>query len=120
GSDDAVVGNNTRFQLQNLTPGKKYTLTMFGSHKFNTDSTTAYSVFSDAAYTTLIGSANLNVYTPGSPFLHNRDTVATISNLTPGGTFGDILYVQFVGTNGHYGYLNSLQITGVPEPTTLF
>jgi hypothetical protein len=119
GDDSATTGNNTRFQLQNLDPSKKYTITFFGSHKFNNEATTAYSVFNDATYSTLIGSANLNVYTPGSPNLHNRDTVATISNLSPGGAFNDILYVQFVGATGHYGYLNSMQITAVPEPGTL-
>jgi hypothetical protein len=108
-----------RFQIQGLDPTKTYTLTLFGSHKFSADDATVYSVFSDATYTTPVASASLNVQTPGSPWLHNRDAVATISNLAPQAS--NILYVQFVGANGGLGYLNSFQLTGVavPEPGTL-
>jgi hypothetical protein len=109
--------NRTRFQIQGLNPAKTYTLTLFGSHKFSTDDATVYSVFTDASYATLVNSASLNVQTPGSPNLHNRDTVATISNLAPQAS--NILYVQFVGANGGLGYLNDFQITAVPEPTAL-
>jgi hypothetical protein len=93
-------------------------LTIFGSHKFSDDDTTVYSIFSDATYSTLVATASLNVQTPGSPFLHNRDKVATISNLSP--QAGNTLYVQFIGANGSLGYLNDFQLTGaVPEPSTL-
>jgi hypothetical protein len=109
--------NRTRFQIQQLDPAKRYTLTLFGSHKFSTDDSTVYSVYSDNTYTTLVGTASLNVQQPGSPNLHNRDTVATISNLSPQAS--NILYVQFVGSNGGLGYLNDFQISVVPEPSAL-
>jgi len=112
------LDNRTRFQIQGLNPSEKYTLTIFGSHKFSDDDTTVYSIFSDATYSTLVATASLNVQTPGSPFLHNRDKVATISNLSP--QAGNTLYVQFIGANGSLGYLNDFQLTGaVPEPSTL-
>jgi hypothetical protein len=111
------ANNNTRFQIQGLDPTKTYTLTLFGSHKFSDNDTTVYSVFTDNTYATLVDSASLNVQTPGSPHLHNRDTVATISNLAPQAS--NILYVQFVGSNGGLGYLNDFQITAVPEPSAL-
>ncbi len=117
-SPDAA-DNRTRFQIQELDPAKKYTLTFFGSHKFSTDDTTVYTVFSDNTYTTAVGTASLDVQQPGSPNLHNRDKVATISNLSPQAS--NILYVQFVGSGGSLGYLNDLQLTGaaVPEPSAL-
>jgi hypothetical protein len=105
-----------RFQIQGLDATKRYTLTFFGSHKFSNNDTTVYSIFTDATYTTLVDSASLLVQTPGSPWLHNRDTVATISNVAPQAS--DILYVQFVGSAGGQGYLNDFQITEVvPEPS---
>jgi hypothetical protein len=109
--------NRTRFEIQQLDPARTYTLTLFGSHKFSDADTTVYSVYSDNTYTTVVGTASLNVQTPGSPNLHNRDTVATIAGLAPQAS--DILYVEFVGTNNNLGYLNSLQITCIPEPSTL-
>jgi hypothetical protein len=109
--------NRTRFQIQGLDPSKRYMLTLFGSHKFSDNDTTVYSVFSDNTYTTLVDSASLDVQTPGSPHLHNRDQVAVISNLAPQAS--NILYVQFVGSAGGLGYLNDFQLTAVPEPAAL-
>jgi hypothetical protein len=111
-----TADNRTRFQLQELDPSKTYNLTFFGSHKFSDNDTTVYSIFSDNTYTTLVASASLNVQQPGSPNLHNRDTVATISGVAPQAS--NILYVQFVGSQGGLGYLNDMQITAVPEPST--
>lgn len=110
------LNNNTRFELSGLDAAKKYTLTIFGSHKFSDDDATVYSVSNDAFVTTL-ASASLNVQTPGSPWLHNRDKVATLSNLSPSAT--GLLQVNFVGAAGNQGYLNSFQLTGVPEPSSL-
>ncbi len=107
---DMPGNNQVRFEIQQLDPAKKYDLTFFGSHKFSIDDTTIYSVYTDNTYTTSIGTASLNVQTPGSPWLHNRDTVATISNLSP--QANNILYVQFIGVNGSLGYLNELRIVG--------
>ena len=110
--------NRTRFQLQGLDPTKKYNLTFFGSHKFSDNDTTVYSIYSDNTYTGLVASGSLNVQTPGSPNLHNRDTTLTLSNLSPQAS--NILYVQFVGSLGGLGYLNDMSITEVvPEPSSL-
>jgi hypothetical protein len=110
-------GTSARFQLQGLDPSKTYNLTFFASHKFSTDDATVFSVFSDDTYATLVASGSLNVQTPGSPNLHNRDTVLTLSGLAP--QTNNILYVQFIGSGGAEGYLNSLQVTAVPEPASL-
>lgn len=111
------LDNRTRFELQQLDPTKRYNLTFFGSHKFSDDDATVYSVYTDNTYTTLVASGSLNVQTPGSPNLHNRDKVLVLSNLAP--QTGNILYVQFVGANGNLGYLNDLLITAVPEPASV-
>jgi hypothetical protein len=106
--------NRVRFQIQQLDPAKKYTLTFFGSHKFSTDTTTVYSVYSDNSFTTLVGTASLDVQHPVQFWVHNRDRVATISDLAP--QADNILYVQFVGSTGNLGYLNDMQIEAVESP----
>ena len=111
---DFAAETNVRFEIQQLTPGQPYVLTFFGSHKFSADDTTVYSIYSDNSYSTLVATASLNVQTPGSPNLHNRDRVAVISNVLP--QTGNILYVQFTGANGGMGYLNAMKIEAIPEP----
>jgi hypothetical protein len=98
-----------KFEIQALDPAKKYDLSFFGSHKFSTDDTSVYSVYSDNTYTTLVGTTNLKVENSADHSLHNRDTVATITGLSP--QANNILYVSFIGSNGNNGYLNELQIT---------
>jgi hypothetical protein len=106
------VQDDTRakFDLEGLDPTKKYSLTFYGSHKYSNDPTTVYSVYSDVGYSNLLGTANLNVVDPTNAALHNKNTVVTISNLSPLPATG-ILYVQFVGSTGNLGYLNSMEIT---------
>ncbi len=113
------LNNNTRFQIQGLNPNEKYTLKLFGSHKYSDDATTVYSIFSDNTYSSLVASTNLNVQSPSDASMHNRDTIATLSNLSPQAS--NILYVQFVGSTGNQGYLNSFELIGtaVPEPASL-
>jgi hypothetical protein len=106
--------NRTRFQIQQLDPAKRYTLTFFGSHKFSADAVTVYSVYTDNLYTTLVDSTSLEVMDPSSPNLHNRDKVATISNLAP--QTSNIFYVEFVGSTGNLGYLNDMQIEAFDSP----
>jgi len=114
----AADSGPARFQIQQLDPTKKYDLSFFASHKFSSDDTTVFSIFTDATYSTLVASTSVNVQEPGSPWLHNRDTLATISNVSP--QDANILYVQFNGSTGGAGYLNSLRISeAVPEPSGL-
>ncbi|HEX4412222.1 MAG TPA: PEP-CTERM sorting domain-containing protein [Lacipirellulaceae bacterium] len=113
------LNNNTRFQIQGLNPNEQYTLKLFGSHKYSDDATTVYSIFSDNTYSSLVATTSLNVNSLADPSMHNRDTIATFSNLSPQAS--NILYVQFVGSTGNQGYLNSFELIGtaVPEPTSL-
>lgn len=110
-------GGAARFEIQGLDPTKLYNIRFYGSHKFHADPTTVYSIYSDNTYSTLVDSAALDVFQPGSPWLHNRDTVATISNVAP--QADDILYVEFAGVTGDVGYLNAFELEVVPEPTSL-
>jgi len=112
----AGAGGVCKFEIQQLDPTKKYNLTFYGSHKFNADANTVYSVYSDNTYTTLVGQTNLDVFQPGSPWLHNRDKTATISNLSP--QANNIFYVTFIGSAGGDGYLNCMQIS-VAEPASV-
>jgi hypothetical protein len=96
---------NAKFQLQGMDPAKSYRLTFFGSHKYNFDNTTVYSVCSDSSYSTVLASTNLLV---GAGANHNQDQVATIGPISPqpNGT----MYIEFIGSTGNLGYLNCLQI----------
>lgn len=111
------LDNNTRFAISGLNPNEYYSMKIYGAHEFSDDDNTVYSIYSDASYSTLVATGNLNVQTPGSPWLHNRDQTITLSNVLP--QSGNTLYVQFVGSNGNLGYLNSFELTGVPEPSSL-
>jgi len=107
---------NSTFEIQGLDPTKTYNLTFYGSHKWG-GVTTVYSVYTDNTYTTLVDSVTLDVVDAASLWLHNRDTVVTLTGLAP--QTSNILYVQFAGINSTEGYLNAMQIVEVPEPATL-
>ena len=99
---------SSSFEIQNLDPTKTYNLTFYGSHKFNSDPTTLYEVYTDNTYTTLVDSTSLYVHQAGSPWLHNRDTVASLNGLSP--QVGNILYIKFIGSGEDNGYLNCMRI----------
>ena len=64
------------FDFEGLDPTKKYSITFYGSHKYSNVPNTVYSVYSDLRYTTLLGTATLNVMDPLFPTdasKHNRD-----------------------------------------------
>ena len=105
---DFVNGTNVRFEIGGLDPLLTYDLVFFGSAKFNTDSTTIYEAYTDNGYTLIASSVTLNVHTPGSAWLHNRNQTATLRDIKP--SAGGSIYVQFRGSAGGAGYLNAMQI----------
>lgn len=106
--------NTVRFELQGLNPASTYDLTFYGSHIFSIDATTVYSVYTDNTYTEVVDSVSLDVQELDAPNLANRDRVATISGLSP--QTDNILFVEFVGSSGNFGYLNALQIDITSPP----
>lgn len=96
---------SSRFRLSGLDPAAFYTLTLYGSHKYNVDNVTRYSVCTDNSYSTVVASADLLV---GVNAAHNPDTVATLSGLSP--QTASTLFVKFAGTGGNSGYLNAMQL----------
>jgi len=105
---------SSTFEIQNLDPTKLYNLTFYGSHKFNNDNVTRYTVYTDDSLTTVVDSVELEV---GVNADHNQDTVVTLTNLSPQAF--NILYVGFEGASGGNGYLNAMKIEVVPEPASL-
>ncbi|MDB6018253.1 MAG: parallel beta-helix repeat [Pedosphaera sp.] len=103
---------SSSFQIQGLNPALTYSLTFFGSHKYNTDDVTRYAIYTDNTYSTVVASTILTV---GVGSAHNSNTVATINGLLP--QMGNALYVKFFGTNGGNGYLNDMQIMANHAPT---
>ncbi|WP_425399536.1 PEP-CTERM sorting domain-containing protein [Aeoliella sp.] len=106
GSLEAAIdfSDNARFQVQGLDPSKTYDLTFFGSHKYNNNNTTTYSLH-DVGFVNQFESVDLVV---GVNELHNRDMTATLSGVSP--QPDGILYVQSLG------YINAMSVTAVPEP----
>lgn len=113
---DFISSASGRFQIQGLDPAKTYRLQLFASHKFSANPTTVYTIYSDSTYTTAVTTATVDVQNAASPWLHNRDALATFRNLAP--QTANILYVQFNGLGGTgSGYLNALRITTeIPAP----
>lgn len=113
---------NARFQIQSLDTGRTYRLTFFGSHKFSANTTTVYTLHNDANYTQALRSVSLNVQVPGSSSLHNSNSVAILTNVTP--QANGRVYVKFEGDAGSNGYLNAMMIealtvsTSAPPPAT--
>jgi hypothetical protein len=116
GVDEAVFDYyvSSTFQIQQLDPSLTYNLTFFGSHKYNDDNVTRYTVYTDATFSIPVASVELLV---GVDDAHNEDTVVTISDLSP--QADDILYVGFEGASGGLGYLNALEVEIVPEPASV-
>ena len=115
GVDEAVYDYyvDSTFQIQMLDTSKTYDLNFFGSHKFNSDNTTRYTVYTDWTFTTPVASVDLLVCVNSD---HNQDTIATLAGVAP--QPDGIIYVGFTGANGGSGYLNALQITeAIPEPS---
>lgn len=126
GGDTNAVNDyyiSSKFQIQGLDTGLTYRLTFFGSHKYSPNTSTVYSVCTDANYDTVVASVSLDVQVPGSPALHNSNQVAVLDNLAP--QPNGRLYVSFAGDAGTNGYLNAMMIEALdvevpaqPQPAT--
>jgi hypothetical protein len=102
-------------QIQSLDPSKKYTVTFFGSHQYNDDNDiTRYTSYTDGTFTTAISSVDLVV---GGNGFWNRDKVAKLNAISP--QADGILYLGFRGVPRGAGYLNSMSVEVVPEPSAL-
>ena len=107
---------DTSFDIFNLDPSKQVELTFYSARKFAPNATTEYSIFSDnSPGATLLATATLNVQDPGSPWLSNLDSVASVT-VTPGG--GGTLTIDVAGFGGGSGYINALSIRVIPTPAS--
>ncbi|WP_425399540.1 hypothetical protein [Aeoliella sp.] len=102
---------NSTLQIQNLNPGKTYDLTFYGSHKYNDDNITRYTLYSDATFTNPIASVDLEV---GVGNAHNQANVARLTGVAP--QADNQLYIGFEGTNGGNGYLNAMRLEEAAPP----
>ena len=109
---DYVSSTGGRFQIQGLDPVRRYKLTFYGSSKFTTDATTFYTVYDDTGFSNQIATANLDIRDAASPWLHNQNEVAVLTELVPSAS--GVLYVEFGGTNGDSGRLNAMSIEDTP------
>lgn len=100
---------SSSFVFEDLDPTKYYKLTFFGSHKYNTDEVTTYSVTDSNGV--VLASADLTV---GVGVDHNQDKVARITNIQANDA--NKIYVSFEGSEGNSGYLNALKLEELDEP----
>src|SRR5579871_1497810 len=112
---------NSEFELQNLYPSRRYTLTFFGSHSQSPSDYTVYSVFTNSAYSAIETAVAQYAQYPASPNIANSNLVISATVLPPA---NGTLYVQFlgtntvngaIGTNQAGGYLNCMQLTQGPS-----
>lgn len=104
---------NARFQIQGMDPAKTYSLSFFGSHEYQPDNVTVYSLYSDASYSTVLTSATLTV---GGSGYWNLGSLAVLGSVSP--RTDGIMYIGFSASSldpdnpGSYfpGYLNCMQI----------
>jgi hypothetical protein len=117
-SDNGTTGVG-RFQLQQVTPGQLYNLTFYGSKQFVSagNEQTRYSVFNDEFYTSLLGTGLLTTGTTDGT--GNPNSVLTLENLVGPSNANNIFYIQWEGANtSTEGFINSMSIEAVPEPST--
>ncbi len=105
---------SSTFTLQNLVLTKTCNLSFYGSHKYNTDNTTVYTVYTSNNYSTAVASASLLV---GVNALHNSNRFVTISNVAP--QWANSIWIGFKGSSGNLGYLNAMKIDVMPAPPAL-
>lgn len=108
-----------RFQLQQVTVGQLYNLTFYGTKQYvgASNTQTRYSVFDDSSYSNLLGSGVLTTGTTDGT--GNPGNTVTISNLSGPTNANNIFYVQWEGVNNSAeGYINSMSLEAVPEPST--
>jgi hypothetical protein len=113
---DFFSATQGRFQIQQVTQGQAYDLTFFSSRRYPTnDTSTTFSVFDDSAYSNLLASITLN---HGSGNIPNVADTATLSGLVGPSNINNIFYIQYEGDAAGTGYINSMSISVVPEPST--
>jgi hypothetical protein len=108
-----------RFQLQQVTAGQLYNLTFYGTKQFVSagNEQTRYSVFYDNSYSNLLGTGLLT--TSSTDNTGNPNNVLTLENLVGPANANNIFYIQWEGANtSTAGYINSMSIETVPEPST--
>lgn len=108
-----------RFQLQQVTVGQLYNLTFYGTKQYvgASDTQTRYSVFDDSSYSNLLASGVLTTGTTDGT--GNPGSTITLSNLVGPSNPNNIFYVQWEGVNtSTEGYINSMSLEAVPEPST--
>lgn len=112
GQTNAV--NDARFAIQGLDPQLSYTLKLFGSRKYEGDSTAIYEAYSDAAFLYLSDAATLDVRDPLNGATHNRNKTATLTDIRP--SAAGTIYVRVRGGAGGQAVLNSMQIIEGTRP----
>lgn len=117
-SDEGTTGVG-RFQLQQVTSGQFYNLTFYGTKQYVAagNEQTRYSVFDDSSYSNLLASGVLTTGTTDGT--GNPNSVLTLANLVGPSNANNIFYIQWEGVNDTtQGFINSMSIEVVPEPST--
>jgi PEP-CTERM motif len=115
-------GTTGTLQINGLDPGLTYNLSMFGTRTTSATDTrnSIYSVTDvNGLHTVTLQTSGPGAGTAANPYGNNA-TIPTLNNLVPNAS-GDINFTLAIGANSgsNYAYLGALEITAVPEPTTM-
>ena len=114
---DYVQGTNIRMSINGLTAGQSYEFSFFSSRRWEGDASTTFTIYGSNTFDSgsLLKSGTLANRSSTQGWVHNADTLLTLSNLAPTGTS---LYINIAGASGGAGALNAMSITTVPEPNS--
>ncbi len=113
GGDDDMPGG---FMLDGLNPNLSYNFKIFGSRDTTETRITEYKVTGANAQSALLNTSGNNIGSNGT-YDGNDNHVAQILGVRPD-AFGQV-FVDLTLIQGSFAYINAMEITATPEPSTL-
>jgi len=114
-------GTTISFKFSGLDNTKTYNLDFFGSRTTATDRFTDYTVSQTVATTNATDGTTVSLQTSGDEIGGtgvdaNIANIATVAGFTP--TAGGEIFIDIDVGSGGFAYLNAMQLTVVPEPSS--
>jgi hypothetical protein len=116
--NDAIftTGTDISFRFEGLDRSKQYRFTFFGSRDSTSSRETSYSV-SGATTSGPLALSTSGINEGGTGINHNIANVAQTTYIAP--SISDTITVTAELTEGTFGYLNAMEISVIPEPSSL-
>jgi len=112
-----TLGTGITFRLSQLDPTKTYTFALFGSRSATDSRTTNFSITGSTTATATLQTSGTNL--GGVGINYNNSTARVISGIAPNGSNQiDVTFFASAGDLNDFAYLNAMEITVIPEPST--